>query len=184
MLRVSSREYHSCNVGKSWVGRSISIGEEMFATVFCPGQSHCYLAMQGKTKSMEWYEFSHNPQAVTQLFSTAPALRKVPLFEVVLHEDGPRLQIRLNLNDFPERPPARWIRAGYNTVQAELWFWTLTSLHIEGWTTNNIVDVHIGNQGDGELSLLIQGESCLIRATCLHSFRIMRLGGYIEGDAL
>ena len=102
---------------------------------------------------MEWYQLAHNPQAIVQLYTSAPSLRRVELMELVLHRDGSRLHLRGNLTQFPDKPPPRWLRDGVNTVHIQLDFWGLKSLQIVGWSTDNVVDIHIEKREDGQIAL-------------------------------
>lgn len=61
----------------------------------------------------EWYKLSHNPQAITQLYTQPPSLSGVQLFEISFNDNGD-LYIRADLTQFPEYPPQRWTLEGCN----------------------------------------------------------------------
>ena len=120
---------------------------------------------------MRWYELAENPQAISELYSDVPSLESVHLIEVSLHRDGTRMSLKVALPRFPDKPPARWKAQGYNTVQVQLDFWTLQTILINGWSTDNFVDIHILPDANKQIDLQIVSSHCSIEATA-HDFRI------------
>lgn len=121
---------------------------------------------------MRWYELAENPQAVSELYSDVPSLETVHLIEVLLHRDGTRMSLKVALPRFPDKPPTRWKVQGYNTVQVQLDFWTLQTILINGWSTDNLVDILILPNTNKHIHLQISSSHCSIEATA-HDFRIM-----------
>lgn len=86
---------------------------------------------------MGWFELVDDHRFLQILFPSAePSLDAIRVHEIVLHQDGPRLQIRFDLNEFPSDPPKKWI--GLNQIQVRLMFIGIRKIEIEGWSTNNI----------------------------------------------
>ena len=101
--------------------------------------------------SQAWFELCDNPRAVSSLYSTAPDLEGVEVMELRAFRDGPRLQLVLDLPSFPDDPPARWRREGFNAVQLTLDLFLSGPLDLAGWTTLNRVDLSLTEleSGDG-----------------------------------
>ncbi len=120
---------------------------------------------------MRWYELADNPQVLSELYSDVPSLEAVHLIEVLLHRDGTRMSLKVALSRFPDKPPARWKVQGYNTVQLQLDFWNLQTVLIDGWSTDNLVDLHILPGTNKQIDLHILSSQCSIKATS-HDFRM------------
>lgn len=88
---------------------------------------------------MSWLDLVDGAQALTAVFGTmVPRLDGVRLHEVILHQDGPTLVLRVDLAEFPEVPPVRWLKAAHNTVQVRLALDDVLETQILGWARNNI----------------------------------------------
>lgn len=66
-----------------------------------------------------------------------PPLTNVNLHEVTLHQDGPTLLLRFNLDplEFPADPPKKWVIQRANTVQLQLKALDVRELSIVGAAT-------------------------------------------------
>ncbi|MEW2283846.1 Imm50 family immunity protein [Streptomyces sp. NPDC047841] len=98
---------------------------------------------------MSWTSFLHSSQGIDAIYQgrSAPDLIGVQVREVVLHQNGPTLKLRLDLPRYPEQPPKKWNAQGFNTVQIEISFSGLRSLTLEGFGTDVIADVSLHEEG-------------------------------------
>jgi hypothetical protein len=128
---------------------------------------------------MKWHKLADNSQVISQLYDEAPSLHATRLVEVILHQDGPRLELRVDLAQFPDHPPLRWMRDGYNTAQIQLDFFSLDSVQITGWSTENCVDINIEKIEDGRIYMSAKGPTCAINVVC-RFFRIAHVRGYVD----
>jgi len=78
----------------------------------------------------DWPSLLLRPQAILSLYRSAPCFST--LHEVILHRDGPRADLRLELDRFADSPPRRW-DAGFNRVQVVLRFDGLREIDIQRW---------------------------------------------------
>lgn len=92
-----------------------------------------------------------------KLFPKAPSLHCARVFEVVLHQDGPRALIRFDLNEFPEQPPTKWMQSHANKVQVRLMCIGIRELEIRGWSANNIADIEILAAGSDGVRIVVDG---------------------------
>jgi hypothetical protein len=117
--------------------------------------------------------------AMSQLYKTVPSLEGLELHELLLHRDGPRLTLKANLPCFPDAPPDRWVRQGYNKVSIQLDFWGIQSVNISGWSTNMVVDIQIERINGSEISVAANSRESQTRfsAVC-QFFRIAHITGY------
>lgn len=72
-----------------------------------------------------------------------PSLTAVVLHEICLHEDGPRATLKIDLSEFPSRPPRKWLQEQLNTVQVELMLIGIRRLSLRGWINGPVVDLSI-----------------------------------------
>ncbi|CAO95916.1 Imm50 family immunity protein [Erwinia tasmaniensis] len=92
-----------------------------------------------------WFELLVNSQAIKSIYGDeTPSLKGVDVHSLLLHRDGPKLSIKLNLNEYPSLPPKKWNVQKFNTVQIVLSFLDLKSVKISGWVdTIYSVDINI-----------------------------------------
>jgi len=70
---------------------------------------------------MSWLDLIDNARFLSKLFpDQPPSLSAIRLHEIQLHQDGPRIILRLDLNEYPASPPDKWSVADCNTVQVPL----------------------------------------------------------------
>lgn len=127
---------------------------------------------------MEWNELSLNPEAVSRLYHVPPSLQDVHLVQVVLHRDGPRVSVCATLTQFPDNPPSRWIRDGFNAVTIQFDLFDTRDLEISGWTTENVGDVSIRQKPEGRISFVVCSKDVLLKLSC-GSFRVAHVTGYV-----
>ena len=129
---------------------------------------------------MSWTECLGNPLPITSTYSSSPSLEKVRLFELVLHQDGPRVSLRFDLNSLPDHPAAKWRGSEYNRVQLTLALIDVVEIRAQGWTSNNIGDIAI-NRFNDQIRLTFRGEGT--RIECVARFaEIARLSGYLTSE--
>jgi Immunity protein 50 len=131
---------------------------------------------------MRWYELAENAQALTELYSDVPLLQSVEIFRVALNEDEARMRLEIALTRFPDRPPAQWRAAGYNTVVIQLDFCGLELIQIDRWSTENLVDIQIEALADGLLAVKATSSSCSIQATA-HLSKLASVRAYLRGPS-
>jgi hypothetical protein len=110
---------------------------------------------------MDWIDLTGRAEFLRKLFPLAPSLRGVRVHEVSLQQDGPRVLIRFDLNEFPSQPPPKWIQAGANKVQIRLMCIGVQRWVMRGWTANNIADIRMEAAVGGlRLTSHAKGFSC------------------------
>ena len=124
---------------------------------------------------MRWYSLAINPKAITSVFGELPPLESVSLFGIVMDRDGPCVQLRFDVDKFPDHPPKKWL-VGYSQVQLTVNFIDIEDVLIDRWGRNNEAQLRITDVGVRK-SVLVQGDECSIRFTC-HAFRIISVSGY------
>ncbi len=92
---------------------------------------------------MKWVDMVENSEFLQKLFPVPPSLTGIRILEVCLHQDGPRLTVRLNLNEYPNDPPPKWVGAAANRAQLTLMCIGVRDLELRGWSTNNLVDLRL-----------------------------------------
>lgn len=129
---------------------------------------------------MSWIECLESRDQIDELFSTPPELCCVRIVEIVLHQDGPRVSLRIDLNEFPEKPPRKWTDNKYNRVQLTLQFIEVHQLRVQGWSMDNIVDIVIERVG-GKVLAELRGESTTLQGE-FGFVAIERITAYYDGE--
>lgn len=123
-----------------------------------------------------WTEFLRDLKPIKGVFGEALPELEGRLHEVILHQDGPALKLRLDLKAFPKELPKKWTEKSFNTAQITVLVGEISDLAIKGWTTNNDVVVEVtGTTGD--LSLTVHAAN--MKLTCkAKSIAVLELTGY------
>ena len=85
-----------------------------------------------------WTDHIIDSRPIKDIFDEhCPSLTNVNLHEVTLHQDGPTLLLRfdLDLSEFPTDPPKKWVTQRANTVQLRLKALDVKELSIIGAAT-------------------------------------------------
>jgi hypothetical protein len=123
-----------------------------------------------------WYQLSLNAKAITSLFTAPPTLDQICLCCIELERENSRLRLRFDLEQFPDRPPAKWSRERYNMAQLTVDFFDIKELRIENWGFKNRAHLTIIG-AENQLSVLAQGDECSLHFIC-DVFRIAHISGY------
>jgi len=121
---------------------------------------------------MRWYEYADNPKAITELYQEVPSLQGIHVIEVLLSGRGPYLSMKTDLPRFPDKLPPRWKIQGYNSIHLQLDFWLLTSISLDGWTSENVVDIRIDSLEEKRVALHVTSPYCNLEVVA-HHFRII-----------
>ena len=95
----------------------------------------------------QWCDVIENPLAITSLYLSPPELSNVRIMAVSMNEDGPTVLIKIELPVFPDKPPLRWRRSGFNAAIMELRLFGISELRLEGWTVNNVAAILLYKNG-------------------------------------
>jgi hypothetical protein len=123
-----------------------------------------------------WTAFLENSEAISSIFDQEPSLQGVRLMKVQLSEDGPTVDLKVVLPDFPAHPPKRWLPLIANTTILELQLMGAVQLSIAGWTTNNLVDIKFDRSPNGQLKITLRGDGIDAEVVCL-GVRVAHLSG-------
>ena len=93
---------------------------------------------------MRWFEYSENPVAIKSIFGeNVSSPEDMRIKEISLSHDGPRINIKLDLSDYPAQPPLKWNAENCNTVSLELLFVEVSNLKFTNWSINNVSSLSI-----------------------------------------
>jgi hypothetical protein len=113
---------------------------------------------------MSWIDIVSNNKFLKMLFPNSdPSLDAIRLHEVILHQDGPKVSLRFDLNEYPALPPSKWQVTGSNTVQVCLDGIGVKALTISGWAVDNIGYLAIESHS-GAVKVVFNANECQIVA--------------------
>jgi hypothetical protein len=107
-----------------------------------------------------WLRGCQNPRSVEQLFDETRGLDRVELHKMILHRDGPRLQLRFQLPRFADRPSPRW-HPEHNALQVTMSFWGVAEATLTGWTGGNVGELRVLSESPYRLEFT--GEGVVVR---------------------
>ncbi|WP_041267173.1 Imm50 family immunity protein [Geotalea daltonii] len=125
-----------------------------------------------------WYQFCENPRSITEIFGNEPVGNPVEIHSVRLHQDGPLIQLQIELPTFPEKQQPRW-PIGANTLQVELDLWGVTSFEQVGWGTSNIGVLSL--EREDALKFTFVSNHSKFSGSCIVA-RIGKVSAYINGS--
>ncbi|MBP2337382.1 hypothetical protein JOF41_003560 [Saccharothrix coeruleofusca] len=129
---------------------------------------------------MGWTDIVSDAQGVIAVYhGQPPDLRRVRVHEVSVSREGPAFRLRIDLPSYPELPPAKWIRSGFNTVQIELLFGGVESVLIDGISTNVIADIDVRVDRGVRLELTSPSMRVVVSAISAH---VLKVGAYLNGE--
>jgi hypothetical protein len=126
---------------------------------------------------MTWLEIAENPEAVSTLFDTPPSLQGVEVFAVKIDRDGPTVELKIALREYPKAPPARWQMQGADTVVMTLQLMAVAHIEIQGWSTTNRADIEIARSSEAHLQMVAAAGSFKMLAR-FGFLRIVGLSAY------
>jgi hypothetical protein len=105
-----------------------------------------------------WTDYLLDSKYLDSIFQEEkPCLSKVDIHGIVFHRDGPKISIRMNLNEYPAIPPRKWVLQRFNTVQLTLALIDIKDVTMSGWVDSSyIADVTIG-EINGDISICVSG---------------------------
>ncbi|MGJ5896619.1 Imm50 family immunity protein [Streptomyces niveiscabiei] len=131
---------------------------------------------------MTWVALLHNPEGVSSVYGgDVPDLQGVQVHEVALLRDGPTLKIRLDLPEYPERPPRKWALQGFNTVQVEFSFVALREVLVEGFSVEVRADISVREEG-GRVKLEVSAEGVRVGAVA-DTFYLSKISAYADDSS-
>lgn len=126
---------------------------------------------------MSWHELAENPQIITELYDETPSLQKVDIHKVILKYDENKCLVFFDLPTFADKPPAKWVKYKYNTVQIHLAFLDIESFQVERWSTNNCADAQIEMLSKGRIAFKVAAPTCHVEGVA-RAFRFIAVNGY------
>jgi hypothetical protein len=106
----------------------------------------------------------------------------VCILRLALNQDGPTLTADIDLNDFPDKVPTKWIADRCNRAQLHLQFAGISEFSSRGWKTDNIVDIEI-ERTSASITVSMSGPAGEIQLNCL-AIHVDRIAGYLDGRLL
>jgi hypothetical protein len=134
-----------------------------------------------------WDEALANPEAIRSLYDAVPGLTGVDLLELRVSCDGPGspaspdAELRIELAEFPDNPPARWVRQAANAVQLVLKLFGVEEFRVTRFSRGTQADIVLTRSGDGKVVVEATGPGRELRIVCAHAF-VGSLTGYLRGD--
>lgn len=122
-----------------------------------------------------WIEFIVNSQPIKSIYGDcAPSLNNVEIHSIIFHRDGPTVSIKLNLNEYPLKPPKKWEIQRFNTVQIVLSFSGVKSVSMSGWVYTNY-----------SMNLVVSKENELISLSARkNDFELKLESSFIDVDSI
>src|SRR5437868_1445686 len=130
---------------------------------------------------MKWNELATDSRGLLEVFQDCPSLDEAVLMEIIFHQDGPRVTMRINLRDYPRRPPEKWKRMEYNAAQLQLSCIGVLDVKVLGWSTYNAVSIDVTRNTQAELQLRAKGQGTDLNII-FEFLNIDRISAYKKGS--
>jgi len=115
---------------------------------------------------MTWQNLLENPEAITNLFESAPNLEDVEIASITMDREGPTVALSILLRDYPTKPSSRWKSNGVNAVALRLQLLGVGSLAIEGWSISNRATITLDRDDADQIQVRAAGQNLQLKCRC------------------
>jgi hypothetical protein len=105
----------------------------------------------------------------------------VDVFDLVMSRDGPHLEVRFDLPEYPDKPPVKWAAKGANRVQLTLRAQPVAELSVAGLAWEMTATLTVEKEGGG-IRLSLVGDGLEVSALSDYLF-VQRLNAYAHSPA-
>jgi hypothetical protein len=97
-----------------------------------------------------WIDLLMNPKPMRAIYrGEVPPLVDLNLHEVVVYQNGEdSLHLRFDIK-FPDDPPVKWSKQGFNAVQMILHLYALKNVSINGFSSFGNIDLELSKVPEG-----------------------------------
>ncbi|MCU0762127.1 MAG: immunity 50 family protein [Hydrogenophaga sp.] len=132
------------------------------------------------TNMPSWTDFLNDEMPIKAIYgSDTPSLKRVNMHEIVLNRDGPAVLLRFDFQDFPSKPPQKWVKAGFDRVQARLLATGVSGLTIAGLKSCMDMDLSISKEA-GLIRIVGAGDDIEFHLTA-EFLLVQSINAYVEG---
>jgi Immunity protein 50 len=115
-----------------------------------------------------WTDFLLDSSPIRAIYGDQlPPLDAIVIHEVIIRRDGPIVLLRFDLEAFPERPPTKWLRSDFNTVQLRLSAIGVKELSVERCSTTMNVQMLVAEAAGG-VSVMVDDGSISFAISASH----------------
>jgi len=124
-----------------------------------------------------WTEVLLNPQSIKSVYGeNIPSTLNIELVDTVFEYYDSFVDIRIDLNEFPEIIPLRWLHHNYSIVQLKLRFYSVDELNFK-WSGKKIsCSINFFKVGD-IFNVYIKGDEIDLIVKC-HFIKVLNISGY------
>ncbi|MFF2567518.1 Imm50 family immunity protein [Streptomyces sp. NPDC058084] len=113
---------------------------------------------------MSWTSLLANPSGIERIYEgRVPDLTGVHFHSVELNREGPSLLLRFDMPSYPENPPHKWQKQGFNVVQMTLGLSGVEEPTLHGFAIDPVADISLRSQE--RITLDVHSASLRLHAT-------------------
>ena len=114
---------------------------------------------------MYWTDLPCN-ELMKRVFSKAPKVGAIDLFDIEIKRDGPTVIINFDMVDnLPDTPPVKW--GGFNRCRIGLYCFDVSDIAISGISRNMLAKISFVLES-GNNKVMISGDNFKISLVCSH----------------
>lgn len=127
-----------------------------------------------------WTDLLEEPDLITSLFSTPPALTDFLLAELHISGDQDACMFRGTFSSFPDSRLPDW-EDDANRLGMHLWLLDLVEFEISGWSTENLIDLTLEFESQKSfIDVHASGDTFSFQGRC-RSLHVEKLFAYRTG---
>ncbi|MCE7083049.1 Imm50 family immunity protein [Streptomyces sp. ST2-7A] len=97
---------------------------------------------------MSWISVLDNPEGILRIYrNSPPSLRGVRIREFSMSRSGPTMRLLIGLSKFPDNPPMKWWREGFNRVLLDLHFVEVDDFSFTRFSPVSFCDFEMSKEG-------------------------------------
>lgn len=125
-----------------------------------------------------WLKDVMNEMVVSCTYGGGLPLNPLYVQRLSLNENGPTLNVSADLPAYPDSPPEKWARQGYNSCLIELNFIGVGDLAITGFSTSNVCTLTTERKSDSEIVFKLSSDGALKVSGVCCAIHVQSVKGY------
>lgn len=107
---------------------------------------------------MPWFDYCHGARQLSAIFGeNVPELNNVTVRSYAFRGDRSEILIGVDLAEFPEQPPKKWVQQEFDTVRLELAIAEIQSARVGGLLSVQNISIAMSRNSKNQIEIEVGG---------------------------